>query len=201
MLECHMLKYPPSKLLCRIPNFYLMWHSTQKIACYILYIHSKVYLVENNAHYHKWTYNFGWLAVGLSSLFIILYYVYFIVRYWENDFFFSFSFLFPERYKRMRFWDIFQNVRKRVYEIQCQMFVNIFLTQSLLSQGVPTVFPIMSGCANRESSHTWNFAKDYWKQIFFSKLTNSETFKEFWNYLQPQRPYQSAPNWIPNKLG
>ena len=24
VLECHMLKYPPSKLLCRIPNFYLM---------------------------------------------------------------------------------------------------------------------------------------------------------------------------------
>ena len=40
VLECHMLKYPPSKLLCRIPNFYLMWHSTRKIACYILYIHS-----------------------------------------------------------------------------------------------------------------------------------------------------------------
>ena len=40
VLECHMLKYPPSKLLCRIPNFYLMWHSTRKIACYILYIHA-----------------------------------------------------------------------------------------------------------------------------------------------------------------
>ena len=146
-----------------------------------------MYLVENNAQYHKWTYNFGWLAVGLSSLFIILYYVYFIVRYWENDFFFIFI-SFPKKIPKMIFWDIFQNVRKRVYEIQCQMFVNIFLTQSLLSQGVPTVFPIMSGCANRESSHTWNFAKDYWKQIFFQSWLILRLSKNFEITFSPKDP-------------
>ena len=38
--ECHMLKYPPSKLQCKIPNSYLMQHSTRKIACYILKFYS-----------------------------------------------------------------------------------------------------------------------------------------------------------------
>ena len=38
--ECHMLKYPPSKLLYKKPNSYLMWHFEQNIACYILKFHS-----------------------------------------------------------------------------------------------------------------------------------------------------------------
>ena len=34
------VKISPSKLQCKIPNSLFMWHSTRKIACYILYIHS-----------------------------------------------------------------------------------------------------------------------------------------------------------------
>ena len=36
VLECHMLKYSPSKLQYRIPKSYLMWHFEQNIVCYIL---------------------------------------------------------------------------------------------------------------------------------------------------------------------
>ena len=46
VLECHMLEFHPSKLKCRIPNSYLMWHSARKIACYILNIHSIKYLLH-----------------------------------------------------------------------------------------------------------------------------------------------------------